>query len=221
MPRAIPKPIAKKRRRAAALKVSEPSRKELPAEPLAIGHSGHGIAELAQELADLNRLCIMLANAEGPAERARDEAAAKSLDQEHLDCCKAVGDFEDVGRRANAMVGGLEQLILCLEPRTPDETLSLALVLAEEFNVFLCNKTNHADCATRVEGRRLEDAFQAIIRGLVYGAGATSPLMDAYGTRDTLSPWAERCSTGTREAVPYLAKYDPTKGCLKQVEASP
>jgi hypothetical protein len=220
----IPKPITAKRsrKRAAALKVSEPSRKEQPAEPLAISHSGHGIAEMAQELADLHRLCNMLASAEGPAERARDEAAAKSLDaQEHTDCCKAVCDFEDVGRRANGMVSGLECLILGLEPKTPDKTLSLTLILAGELDVFLSNLTNHADNAIRVEGRLLEDALQAIIRGLVYGAGATSPLLDAYSTMETLVQWAERRSVAAREAVPYLVKYDPAKGCLKQVEGQP
>jgi hypothetical protein len=88
---------------------------------MSISHSGYGIAELAQELAALQRLCTTLANAEGPAERARNEIANINA-EEHTKYCRAVVNIEDVGRRANGMVDGLEQLILGLEPRTPDET---------------------------------------------------------------------------------------------------
>jgi hypothetical protein len=209
------------RKRAAALKVAEPSRKNLPAEEMAISHAGHGIAELAQELADLQRLCTTLANAEGPAERARNEAAAKGYaDEEHTDCCRSVNNFEVALRRANAMVDGLENLILSLEPRTVDETLSLALVLSEELGVFLTNHTNHADCRVSAEVHRLEDALQAAIRGLVYGASTSSPLMAIYSTRAMLTPWAERRSTATREAGRYTVTYDPAQGRLKQVGAA-
>lgn len=215
MPRAIPKPITTKRSRkpAVALKVTEPSRKEPPTTP-AISLKGHGIAELAQELADLHKLCIMLSNAEGPAERARNEMAAKAIESdEHTNCCRAVQDFEAVRRRANGMVDGLERLILGLEPRMPGETLSLALILAEELNVFHCNETNHTDSAVMAEQLRLEGALQAVIRGLVH-SGATSPLLDYHTARDTLRPWDEARSTATREAAPYLVQYDPAKGRL-------
>jgi hypothetical protein len=222
MPQVIPKPTAKTRKRAAALEAAEPSRKDLPAEELAISHAGHGIAELAQELADLQRLCTTLANAEGPAERARDEAAAKGCaDDEHTACCRSVNNFEVVLRRANAMVDGLEQLILSLEPRTPDETLSLALVLSEELDVFLSHHTKHGDCSVNTESRRLEDALQAVIRGLVYGAGATSPLMAIYSTKAMLTPWYERRAIAIREAARYSVTCDPTEGRLKQVEGQP
>jgi hypothetical protein len=219
---AVPKPITTKRSHKPALRASEPSRKEPPAAAVSISHKGHGIAELAQELADLHSLCTMLSNAEGPAERARNELAAKDIDcPEHSKCCRAVRDFEDVGRRANGMVDGLEKLILGLEPITPDETLSLALILAEELDVFIANHTNHADSCVEAEGRRLEDALQAIIRGLVHSAGATSPLLAHCAHRDTLRPWDEARSTATREAAPYLVAYDPMKGRLTNGRAAP
>jgi hypothetical protein len=222
MPRAITKPIAKRRSPAAALKVSEPER-SLTATPVAISHSGHGIAELAQELADLHSLCTRLADAQGPAEQACNEAADKdeTHDEAHTACCKAVRDFEQVGHRANAMVNGLERLILTLEPRTPSETLSLALLLAEELGTFVSRNTSHEDRQTRLDCRHLEEALYAVIRGLVSCTGATSPLADAYSTKDTFSPWAERRSAATREAGLYSITYDPVQGRLRKVGAQP
>jgi hypothetical protein len=216
MPR---KSTATKRQRAAALQVSEPApRLNGAAAPLAISHSGHGIAELAQELADVQRLCSRLADAEGPAERARDAMTDNSPEYEA--CSKALSDFGDIGRRAFGMVDGLERIILAMEPQTPNETLSLALILASELDVFLCDHTNDADCVVHAERRRLEHALQAVIRGLVHGAGATSPLMDAYSTKENMRPWAEARADATREAGPYLVDYDPVAGCLKKTRAA-
>jgi hypothetical protein len=222
MPSAIPKPIAMKRSRkpAAVLRSSEPSRKEPPAAAVAISREGFGIAELAQELAELQSVCTRLANAEGPAERACDEAAARNFDAEdHSDACKAVRDFEDVGRRALGMVNALQQLMLTLEPRTPDETLSLALVLAEQLDTYFGEHIDRTNCAAQVEARRLEDTLHAVIRGLV-GAGATSPLTEAYSTAAMLRPWAQARSDATRAAGPYLVTYNPAKGRLEKVEAA-
>src|SRR5262249_61763914 len=101
-----PKPIATKRKRAAALNASDPSaRLNGTTAPLngTLSHSGTGIAELAQDLADLQKLSIMLANAEGPAERAREAQAAKDIqDEAHTACCRAERDIENVGHRSNA-----------------------------------------------------------------------------------------------------------------------
>jgi hypothetical protein len=185
---------------------------------MAIGHAGHGIAELAQELADVQRLCVTLANAEGPAERAQD-GISDTASAEYEACSMAVRDIEDVGRRAFTMVKGLERLILSLEPRTPSEALSLALVLAEELDVFLCDHTRDEDGAVRIERQRLEDALQAVIRGLAHSE-AESPLLDAYSTANTMRPWAQARSDATREACPYLVEYDPVKGALKQMKAA-
>jgi hypothetical protein len=160
-----------------------------------------------------------LANAEGSAERARDQIEDINS-QERARCSKAVNDFEDVGRRANGMVGGLEQLILGMEPRTPSEALSLALILAGELDVFLCNHLKTEGSAVGRERRQLEDALQAVIRGLIYGAGATSPLLDAYSTRRAMRPWADARAEAATQAGPYLVQYDPVKGCLKNTEAA-
>lgn len=211
----IPKPNTKQRKRAAALTAQEPKLNGTAA-PLSISHAGTGIAALAQELADVQRLTSMLADAEGPAERARDATADNSPEYEA--CNKAVRDFDSVGCRANGMVGGLEQLILGLEPQTPSETLSLALILASELDVFLCDHTNDADCAVRTERRRLEHGLQAVIRGLVHGAGASSPLLDAYSTKENLRSWAYACHDAARAAGPYLVDYDPVRGSLKRVK---
>jgi hypothetical protein len=194
--------ITRKHKRAAALN---------GAAPLAIAHAGHGIAELAQELADLQRLSVTMRNAEGPAEIARDRIAADDITTEaHAKACRSANHFEDVGRRSNGMANALEKLILTLEPTTPDETLSLALVLAGELGPLL---SNHSD--REEECRQIEDALRAIIRGLV-SAGATSPLTATYFGRDDLVPWAEARSTASREAGPFLVEYDPAKGCLKK-----
>ena len=61
--------------------------------------------------------------------------------------------------------------------------------------MFLSNHTNHTgDSATYVERRRLEGALQAIIRGLYFGASATSPLTETYTTRGTLIEWADKAT---------------------------
>jgi hypothetical protein len=106
----------------------------------------------------------------------------------HTKCCRTVSHIEDVGRRAYTMVGGLEKLLLGMEPRTPSETLSLALVLAEELECFHANNISGNDPIVHAEKRRLEGALKAVIRGLIYGAGATSPLVDKYADRDELVP---------------------------------
>ena len=127
--------------------------------------------------------------------------------EEHAALCRTENHLEDVGRRAHAMVGNLEKVILGLEPRTPDETLSLALILNEELDVFFSFHVNTKNPRTDGERLGLEDAMRAIIRGLV-GAGATSPLTAAYAGRDDLVPWAEARSIALREAAPYTREDD-------------
>jgi hypothetical protein len=189
---------------------------------LTIAHAGHGIAELAQELADLHSLCTRLSDAQGPAERACNEAEDKRTHVgEHAECCRAVQDFEEVGRRANGMVEALEGLILTLEPRTPSETLSLALILADKLGSFNYRNIDETDRPAVVEGRRLEDALYAVIRGLDRSTGATSPLADTYSTLHTFTQWAERRAIATREAGLYSITYDPVQGRLRKVGAQP
>ena len=199
-----------------ALDAANGHERNAPAGALAIGHKGQGIAALAQELADLQKLSFMMVNAEGPAKRAQAKASAEHS-QELSKCSAMVNDIEAVGRRAHTMTAGLEHLILGLEPATADETLSLALVLAVELDVFLSDHVNHDDSRIDADMRCLDAALQAVIRGLVRGAGAQSPLLDAYANAATLVPWDEARSRATRGAAPYMVEYNPAAGRLKPV----
>ena len=140
-------------------KSHELSHKPASATKISLSCKGHGIAALAKELADLQALCITLSNAEGSAESARAKSAAENVNtEEHAKCCRAVNDIENVGRRSHGKINALEELILTMEPRTPSETLSLALVLVQEFDVFLGNHTNRTDHAVDLGKQRLEDS---------------------------------------------------------------
>ena len=174
-----------------------------------ISQTGHGIATLAQDLADLQALTIALSNAEGPAERAREKQINGSLEnfepEEHTRCCHACLDLEGAGRRGHGMITALEQMILVMEPTTPSETLSLALILAEELHSFLAVHVR-GEGREAVERDRLGDALWAVIRGLVHGVGAASPLVDAYTGRGHLVPWDAERSNAAREAARYVAR---------------
>jgi hypothetical protein len=207
MSRAIPKPTTKTRKRGAALTVSDVSKKGTAsfAKPFGtIGHSGHGIAGLAKELADLKRLSTMPANAEGPIERAREAKDVENM--AHATLCAVERYVENAAKRSYAMVCSLEQVILTLEPTTAGETLSLALIALEELDVFVCNYVKADTPDIQSSKRQLLDAFEAVIRGLYHGAGAMSPLIEHYASKDLLQPWAEERAEAELEAGPYLTK---------------
>ena len=75
----------------------------------------------------------------------------------------------------------LAEALFHLDPETPNEVLSLALVLAHQLDLLLCNFTNHSTCIkARRAGDAVERAYQAILRGLIRQVGLTSPLLDRY-----------------------------------------
>jgi hypothetical protein len=106
----------------------------------------------------------------------------------------SVCDFADVERRANGLVAGLEQVILGMEPRTPSETLSLALVLADELDV--------PHRPLRLRGGRGEPSARrcAPSRHSRACVRATSPLTKTYSSGNTLFQWDAARSTAVREA---------------------
>jgi hypothetical protein len=212
MPR---KTTTTKRQRAAALTASEPKLNGANA-PLAISHAGHGIAALAQELADLNRLY----NTMDAGETATDVALNKDTER-GINSDRRVIDanmrFKDMRRHTFAKLEALEQLILELEPTTASETLTLALLLVGPLDQFVSDHTDTDKSDAQADSEKLERVLRAIIRGLINGCGATSPLTDTYARAQTLRPWAEARADAAREAVPYQVEYDPARGSLKRV----
>jgi hypothetical protein len=101
----------------------------------------------------------------------------------------------------------LAEALLHLDPETPSEVLSLALVLAHQLDMLLSNFTNHSTCIkARRAGDAVERAYQAILRGLIRNVGLTSPILERYyvtGQKRVSS--VERARVAARQAEPYLA----------------
>ena len=182
---------------------------------LSISRKGNGIAELAEQLADLENLCTIMDMVESKTETEIEKAieAQTCGTEKHISLCRAHHHFEDMQRASCDMGQAVQQLILGLEPTTASETLSLALVYYNNFDPFLCNNVNREYREVNREIRKLERALKAIIRGLVR-AGATSPILEVYVHADDLVPWQDARQTATREANYYRVEFDPTVGHL-------
>ena len=89
----------------------------------------------------------------------------------------------DIAAWMEARHDALAEALFHLDPETPNEVLSLALVLAHQLDLLLCNFTNHSTCIkARRAGDAVERAYQAILRGLIRHAGLTSPLLLSCNT---------------------------------------
>jgi hypothetical protein len=171
---------------------------------------GKGLADLAAQLADLEALWRLTHDAKMEAQQQGKSLAGVYTPREiaasndaHLLC--------EVNKRTLNRTDSLADVILLTEPRTLDETLSLALVYREAMSRYLNDVTENPESVKddeMVERERvLDHTREAIIRGLVYGAGAKSPLLTSYACEtEELVPWDEM----RRKAEEAAARY-PTK----------
>ena len=79
---------------------------------------------------------------------------------------REIGDYMDA----------LETAMLRLEPQTPADVLSLALLLKDQLDVFLPNAVN-ADRSLDQAADTLERGIAAVVRGLALRLGLQSPLL--------------------------------------------
>jgi hypothetical protein len=200
----MPRTITRKRKRAAALAASEPSPK-LNGAPMAIAHTGYGIAALAEELADLNRLYNIMDAGETLTGRTLRKDTEQNINSD-AGIIDAHSRFKQIGRHTFAKVEALQQLIVELEPTTANETLSLALLFTEVLDGFISDHTDTDAPAVQADSDQLERIVRSIIRGLIRGCGASSPLLKTYVTDDYLGSWDEAREIATRDAEPYLAE---------------
>jgi hypothetical protein len=206
------------------LSLAGPSQKLNGAAAALNGTCSHsmGITEMIEILADLERLRSDMDAAHAAKGVQINKAVEEKDTKTDAALLRSHNRFGELFRHADAKADALEELILELEPTTVDETLSLGLLFGVALDLFVGNHCDlENDGAGEREWQKLERALAAIIRGLVHGAGARSPLLKNRAVGDDLIPWAEARSTATREAVPYLVEYDPAKGCLKKMGAQP
>ena len=162
MPQA--KPITRKRRPAAALSVSKPSRTHLPNGALTI-------SAMAAEIAHLRSLASKMDAADTQQTKLLEELN----DVERRRLPVLVIRFDELQRNADARARALEDLILTTEPDSLDEALSLALIMLCELDGVVDKTGDVEDAMTGLCG---------LTRWMIR-AGATSPLRAHYyvGTR--------------------------------------
>ena len=99
---------------------------------------GHGLAAVAAQLAALEDTFSLMVRA---GMDARDKPGGledwKETTPERIAASEAESLFENVNRRTHDITDTLQDLILQMEPRTLDETLSLALIYKNQMVLFL------------------------------------------------------------------------------------
>jgi len=114
--------------------------------------------------------------------------------------------FQDVNRRTHDLTNTLQDLILQMEPRTLDETLSLALVYKNQMTMYLNDIFESPESVKEDEKcdrqALLERAVDAIIRGLKYAGPASSPLK-TYLCEEGLTPLDRLYAKASEAAALY------------------
>ena len=155
---------------------------------------------------------------------ARDKAGGRedwkaTPTPEQIAASAAESLFENVNRPTHDITDTLQDLILQMEPRTLDETLSLALIYKSQMVVFLCEVSSAPSASRRRRCKSasgmLERAMEAIIRGLVHAGKASSPLSTSYGGEDELIPWDQLLRRASDTAALYC---DPATGRARRLQ---
>ena len=173
-----------------------------------LSRRGHGIAGLAENLADLQTLKSRMNAAHTEAKnrvRQHEEKTPTPRGDDYRDARQAEWLFEDMDKRAFAKICAIEELVIELEPKTADETLTLAAIFWEALDSFVVSHCDQETPASKAAWDTLERAIKAIIRGLIAN-GASSPVLDYYLTEKDLSEWEAVRNTAGAEASGYLAK---------------
>jgi len=164
--------------------------------------SGLSITDLALAMAETEKVVVTLDEAGTMVGDIAEDAASfeHDCDSQH----------ELMGRRLEALSNALYHL----DPTTPSEVLSLALVLGAELDTLVSNFTDHQNCAdARRAGDDIERAYNAVLLGLVRHVGLNSPILDRYLSPSMRVSTMERAKE-TAERADRLMKRKP-----KEVES--
>ena len=170
------------------------------------------ITDIAHAMAEADKLAKTLHNGRAIAEAiiagvVKDECAAQRRpghDVERIQSeCSTQHDLMD--ERHTALAGALFHL----DPSTPSEVLSLALVLGSELDTLIANFTDHRSCAkARRAGDAVERAYHAVVLGLIRHVGLSSPILDRYLSPRTRVASIEQ-ATATAEKADRFMKMKP------------
>ena len=195
---------SKPRRRAVQSAIKSPAKAAPPR------NGALSIAALAEQLDDLQCLHASLDKADLKARERmhrEEETVAKTGDRRrHEAAFQSHVLFEAVEAHANRKIFALEELILELEPKTADETLTLAAIFLEALGTFRTDYCCSSETSPTVEGKwaALERATKAIMRGLI-ASGASSPVFCYYATAQDLLPWDATRNAAAARAAAYGA----------------
>jgi hypothetical protein len=90
-------------------------------------------------------------------------------------------DADRAAKVCNDRITVLEQMMLRMEPGTPNEVFSLALMLVTELDTFICNFTDHRnDPKARAAGETVDRVVRAVVDGLYHHVKLRSPLEGHY-----------------------------------------
>jgi hypothetical protein len=120
---------------------------------------------------------------------AAPERERQAKREQWLGTTRLASDFEGVGTAAVSRINGMHAAMLCLEPATPSEVLSLAIMTREALEHFVGDHiSRHHDRAVERETETIDRALDAVIRGLVHVIGVESPLVERYVVGGRLTP---------------------------------
>lgn len=144
------------------------------------------IRDLAQEIAELNRINTLAEEAgsvSAAAENEPDPIGSRASDRTRM--------FQWLEQAAHWRSDKAAGLLLECEPDSLDDVLSMLLVLQTELDTFTANHVPALE-SERSEDRRINNAYRRLdaalstaIVGLVRHGEANSPLLEDFGTEVT------------------------------------
>jgi hypothetical protein len=153
------------------------------------------IAEAVREFGKADAARILADQIAGPDRGPSSGATAREMSL----LAMGAGKVEEVSHDRCSV---LEQTMLRLEPRTPNEAFSLALMLVTELDTFICNFTDHQNNPeARAAGQIVDRAMRAVVDGLYHHVKLRSPLVGHYYTPDRRD-----CERRTRRQIEALAE---------------
>jgi hypothetical protein len=164
------------------------------------------IARVTQEIIALDEVYNAAdAAVTGHKRRCKAEVCQSPLTDADIDTENTLARYKAIESAAFERGEIWKTLLLTLEPETLDDALSLLLVVTGAFGEVVDNHVSRVNGDDPVPDvppeakeivKRIEDALNAVIRGMILHGGARSQLVDQFIGRDALIPWHE----GVKEA---------------------
>ena len=136
------------------------------------------ITTIANAMGEVHRLTGILDSGQAAACAVERKCAKRT--QPHYDALRVNADCRKHHQAMMERLDALQMAIFHLDPETPSEVFSLALVLSDELDKFMGNFTDEEDPQTRLAGKAIDRAMKAVLLGFVRQLCLTSPIISRY-----------------------------------------